>query len=347
LAIRRTTLADDALRLDLEMPDKLNVAVIGTGYWGKNLLRNFDALNSLYAFCDADDASRSGHEPNYPAARSFKSYADVLADEAVDAVAIATPAATHGALVRQALDAGKNVFVEKPLCLDIEEAEALRDLALARQNTLMVGHLLLYHPAFRAVKEYVASGRLGGLRYIYSNRLSLGKIRKEENALWSFAPHDISMILSLSGKMPEKITATGGHFLHDGVADTTLSHLSFSENLQAHIFVSWLHPFKDHRMVVIGEKGMVAFNDAAQGEDKVLSYPHTLEWNGDIPNVSRAEAEPIPYGAEEPLRLECKAFLDAVKNGTTPPSSADEGVRVLKVLDACQRAITSGTSVQL
>ena len=329
------------------MLDKLNVAVVGTGYWGQNLLRNFSELGVLHAFCDSDDGRRAAHAPNYPSAKCYQDYADVIADQNVNAVAIATPAATHGRLVRQALDAGKNVFVEKPLCLDVEEAKSLRDLALSLNLTLMVGHLLLYHPAFRAVKEFVDAGKLGRLRYIYSNRLSLGKIRKEENALWSFAPHDISMILSLTGKMPEKITATGGQYLHDGVADTTLSHLSFTDNLQAHIFVSWLHPYKEHRMVVVGDRGMVAFNDAAQGEQKVLSYPHKLEWNGDIPYVSKADAVPIPYGTEEPLKLECEAFLGAVKNGTAPPSSADEGVRVLKVLDACQKAITEGRVIGL
>lgn len=329
------------------MPNKLNVAVVGTGYWGKNLLRNFNDLGVLYAFCEAEDRKRSEHQEIYRSALSYKSFSDVLANKDIDAVVIATPAATHGGLVRQALEAGKSVFVEKPLCLDVHEAESLRDLASSLGVTLMVGHLLLYHPAFRAVKEYVDSGELGDLRYVYSNRLSLGKIRKEENALWSFAPHDISMILSLAGRMPERITATGGQYLYTGVADTTLSHLSFSNNLQAHIFVSWLHPFKDHRMVVIGENGMLAFDDAAQGGEKVLSYPHTLEWNGDIPNIAKADAVPIQYAADEPLKVECQAFIDAVTDGIAPPSDADEGVRVLKVLDACQKAITEGRVVEL
>jgi UDP-2-acetamido-3-amino-2,3-dideoxy-glucuronate N-acetyltransferase len=329
------------------MPNNPNIAVVGTGYWGKNLLRNFNDLGVLYAFYDTEEARRTEHGERYPSAKPYDCYASLLADENVGAVAIATPAATHGKLVRQALDAGKNVFVEKPLCLDVAEAEELRDLASSLKLTLMVGHLLLYHPAFRAVKDFVDRGKLGNLRYIYSNRLSLGKIRKEENALWSFAPHDISMILSLTGKMPKKITATGGHYLHDGVADTTLSHLKFTDNLQAHIFVSWLHPYKDHRMVVIGEQGMAAFNDAARGEEKVLSYPHALGWDGDIPFVSKADAEPIPYGTEEPLYLECKAFLDAMTKGITPPSDAGEGVRVLKVLDACQQAITHDKAIEL
>jgi len=310
---------------------------------GKILLRNYNDLGSLYARCDTDDGKRGEHLASYPAIKSFNSYLDVLADRDVHAVAIATPAATHGELTRLALDAGKNVFVEKPLCLDVDEAAQLRDLASSLNLTLMVGHLLLYHPAFRAMKAFVDAGNLGRLRYIYSNRLSLGKkFGKIENALCSFAPHDISMILSLAGRMPDTITATGGQYLHANVSDMTLPHLSFSGDLQAHIFVSWLHPYKDHRMVVIGEKGMVEFNDAAQGAEKILSYPHTLEWNENVPNVYKADAVPIPYRPEEPLKLECEAFLDATINGTTPPSNADEGVRVLKVLDACQSAITNG-----
>jgi UDP-2-acetamido-3-amino-2,3-dideoxy-glucuronate N-acetyltransferase len=333
--------------VDLSVSFDLNIAVVGTGYWGKNLLRNFDDLGVLYAFCDTEEARRIEHGEKYPSAKPYDCYDSLLADDNIGAVAIATPAATHGKLVRQALDAGKNVFVEKPLCLDVAEAEELRDLASSLKLTLMVGHLLLYHPAFLAVKTFVDSGKLGPIRYIYSNRLSLGKIRKEENALWSFAPHDISMILSLTGKMPERITATGGYYLHEGVADTTLSHLSFADNMQAHIFVSWLHPYKDHRMVIIGENGMIAFNDAEHGEDKVLSYPHALGWDGEIPVVSKADAEVIPYGNEEPLRLECMAFMDSVANGATPPSDADEGVRVLKVLAACQKSISDGVSVEL
>ena len=165
-------------------------------------------------------------------------------DSTINAVAIATPAATHGPLTRQFLEAGKNVFVEKPLCLDPIEAQELGHLARRRGLTLMVGHLLLYHPAFRALRSVVEQGDLGKLRYIYSNRASLGKVRTEENALWSFAPHDVSMILALAGRLPEKIVATGANYITQGVADTTLSHLSFSDDLQAHIFVSWLHPYK-------------------------------------------------------------------------------------------------------
>jgi len=329
------------------MTHNVRIGQVGTGYWGRNLLRNLDEIGALTAFCDIDPAARAAFQSQYPQATAYADFETLLQESDINGVMIATPAATHGKLVAMALDAGKHVFVEKPLCLDVAEAEALSARARDLKLTLMVGHLLLYHPAFLSIRGLVAPGRLGRLRYIYSNRLSVGKIRREENALWSFAPHDISMILALTGAMPEFVTATGGHYLSHDVADTTLSHLQFGDNVQAHIFVSWLHPFKDHKLVVVGEDGMVVFNDTLSGPEKVLLYAHDLRWEGDVPVVDRAEAEVIPYGDEEPLRRECLAFIDAVANGVEPPSNAAEGTRVLTVLDACQRALQSGQRIYL
>ena len=323
------------------------IGVVGAGHWGRNLLRNFDRLGALAAFADADPDSRNQASVDYPHASPFETLDSMLTAVNLDGVIIATPPVSHGALARQVLDAGKHVFVEKPLCLNVDEAEELNQVAQKSGLMLMVGHLLLYHPAFRAVKEVVDSGEIGKLRYIYSNRLNLGRIRREENALWSFAPHDISMILSLIGEMPRWVSATGGYYLSSDVADTTLSKLEFSGGAQAHIFVSWLHPYKDHRLVVIAESGMVVFNDTLNGPDKVLLYRHAVGVENDIPTVSRADAEPIVYGDEEPLRLECQTFLDAIADGTPPPSSGAEATRVLRVLDACQRAIDSGQRVDL
>jgi UDP-2-acetamido-3-amino-2,3-dideoxy-glucuronate N-acetyltransferase len=323
------------------------LAVIGTGYWGKNLVRNFAEIGVLAAICDSDANVVAHHCANYPTARPFSNPTDVAADPNIDAVAISTPAATHGALVRLFLEAGKQVFVEKPLCLNVEEAEELGRLANDRGLTLMVGHLLLYHPAFQALRAEVDKGRLGKLRYIYSNRASLGKIRTEENALWSFAPHDVSMILALSGRMPDKVFATGAHYITDGVADVTLSHLTFSENLQAHIFVSWLHPFKDHRLVVVGSDAMIVFNDVEQGADKLLFYPHTATTENYFPLVTKADAEPIPYADDEPLRMECHHFLNSIADGARPTSDSAEGLRVLKVLHTCEQAILTGHPVSM
>ncbi len=323
------------------------IAVVGTGHWGRNLLRNFHALGALAAFCDVRDDARAEFAALYPDATPHGDMRAVLADDAIDAVVIATPAATHGALAARALAAGKHVFVEKPLALDLAEGRALREQADRSGLTLMVGHLLLYHPAFVALETLVAEGALGDLRYIYSNRLSLGQIRREENALWSFAPHDISMILRLCGARPIRAMTNGGAYLSPTVADTTLSHLSFAGGVQAHIFVSWLHPYKDHRMVVVGSEGMAAFHDSQAGADKLLLYRHGVGWDGDAPSVARAEATPIPYGDGEPLAAECRHFLDCVASGARPRSDADEALGVLAVLDACQRSLTGGQPIEL
>lgn len=333
------------------MPGKneteVKVAVIGAGHWGKNIVRNMNALGVLSMVCESNMELCKSISGEYPDITVTENLDDALSSPQVAAVAIATPAASHGQLVRKALEAGKDVFVEKPLCLDITEAQELKTLAQDHGRVLMVGHLLLYHPAFQALQQTVASGTLGKLRYIYSNRASLGKIRREENALWSFAPHDISMILQLAGRLPERVVGTGGHYLTQDVADTTLTHLDFGDGLQSHIFVSWLHPYKDHRMVVIGEKAMAVFNDVEQAESKLMLYRHEARWDGDVPIISRANAEPIPYGDAEPLKLECETFLAAVRREARPVSDATEGIRVLTVLDACQRAVQSGNPVSL
>ncbi|MBT6830820.1 MAG: Gfo/Idh/MocA family oxidoreductase [Rhodospirillaceae bacterium] len=323
------------------------IAVIGVGYWGRNLVRNFSALGVLASVCEPDGKSRAMVREKYPDVAVFEQPEAVFSDLKIDSVVIATPAEMHGALARQALDAGKHVFVEKPLCLDVAEAETLKRLADEKGLVLMVGHLLLYHPAFRALLESVKSGGLGELRYIYSNRLSLGKIRREENALWSFAPHDISMILQLAGTIPRRVTATGAHYLTDGVADTTLSHLVLGGNLQAHIYVSWLHPFKEQKLVVVGEQAMIVFDDTKEAAEKLLLYRHRVGWDGAIPIVSKAAPEPIAFSESEPLRNECQAFLDAIDGISHPPSDAAEGIRVLKVLEACQRSILQGTAIDL
>jgi UDP-2-acetamido-3-amino-2,3-dideoxy-glucuronate N-acetyltransferase len=212
---------------------------------------------------------------------------------------------------------------------------------------LMVGHLLLYHPAFVALRALVHAGRIGALRYVYSNRVSLGRLRREENALWSFAPHDFSMILALAGAMPDRVSANGGSYLAHGVADTTLSHMHFPGGVQAHVFVSWLHPYKDQRLVVVGADGMAVFNDVADGADKLLLYPHRAQWDGDVPVVEKVAAEPIAYAPDEPLGRECAHFLDCCATGARPLSDAAEGLRVLAVLDACQRSLVQGRPITL
>jgi len=329
------------------MAGTLRIAVIGLGHWGRNLVRNMYELNALSMMYDSAPATRESFATIYPNVAMAGTLEEIWRDSSIAAVMIATPAATHRALAAAALDAGKHVFVEKPLCLDIGEAAELETKADRADRVLMVGHLLLYHPAFCALASVAASGGLGTLRYIHANRASLGRIRREENALWSFAPHDISMILQLAGRMPLSVACSGGQFLSEGVADTTLSHLDFGAALQAHIFVSWLHPYKDHRLVVIGSDAMAVFDDVEPGPRKLLLYRHKAEWSGDLPVVSKAEAEPIPYDEAEPLRRECEAFLAAIRGESRPPSDGAEGIRVLRVLDACQRALSSAERIRL
>jgi len=318
---------------------KLKVGLIGLGYWGKNIARNLSELGILSAICDNNLNFLTHYKEVYKEARGYNNENDLL-NSNIDAVFIATPAATHESLVRLALNKGKHVFVEKPLCLNVSEGEALRGLANSKSLKLMVGHLLLYHPAFISLKKLLISGGLGNIRYIYSNRLSLGKLRKEENALWSFAPHDISMILSLIDEYPINIEASGGYYLNKDIADTTMTQMTFSNGIQAHVFVSWLHPFKDQKLVVVGDKAMATFIDIEEKEKKLLIYNHDVSWQGDIPKIEMAEGIPIKYDmTKEPLREECKSFIRWIIEEVKPPSDVSEGLRVLKVLEAADKEL--------
>lgn len=318
------------------------VAVVGAGYWGKNLVRNFHSLNALAGVCDSDMERLESSKQQYPSARMFSAYSDVLRDEAIRAVAIATPAEAHARAVREALLVGKDVFVEKPLCLSVEEGEELVGLAKKKNRILMVGHLLWYHPAVLKLKELIAAGELGRIQYIYSNRLNLGKIRREENILWSFAPHDISVILGLLNEIPDGIRAQGGNYLHQRIADVTISLLSFPSGVKAHIFVSWLHPFKEQKLVVVGDRKMAVFDDLEK-KDKLVLYPHSIDWKNYIPIPNKADAQPIEVDTREPLQAECRHFLDCVESRSCPRTDGEEGLRVLSVLQRCQEALEKET----
>ena len=315
------------------------IGLVGLGYWGKNIARNLNSLNRLYAICDKDKVLLDQHSKIYPNTKIFNNFKTLLNSE-VDTIMIATPAKMHGKMVFESLKNNKNVFVEKPLCLDLSEGYNLKKLANAKGLKLMVGHLLLYHPAFLSVKNLIDNGKIGKLRYIYSNRLSLGKLRKEENALWSFAPHDISMILALVKSEPILVEASGGFYLNKNVADTTITFMHFSQNVKAHVFVSWLHPFKDQRLIVIGEKGMITFIDSNEKEEKLLIYNHEVGWNGEEPIIDKAEGISIPYEMDkEPLNEEIKSFINWLIFDKKPLSDVDEGLRVLKVLHSAEKKL--------
>ncbi len=314
------------------------VVVVGSGYWGQNLVRNYYQMNALLAICDSNRERLEELGKKYPECALITDYQEVLDDEKIRAVVIATPAETHYKLVEKALLAGKDVYVEKPLCLSVEEGTELVKLARKLDRVLMVGHLLWYHPALRKLKELIDDGELGQIRYIYSHRLNFGKIRREENILWSFAPHDISVILGLLGEMPDSVQAQGGNYLHSQIADVTMSTMSFPSGVKAHIFVSWLHPFKEQKLVVVGDKKMAVFNDVEK-TDKLLLYPHSIDWKNNILIANKADSQAVIYDEVEPLRAECLHFLECIQNRTQPLTDGSEGLRVLTVLNQCQAAL--------
>lgn len=308
------------------------VAVVGCGRWGKNLARDFAALGALEAIVEVDPAVSA----SLAAAHGCRALGldEALADPAIDGVVIAAPAALHHPLAKRALAAGKHVYVEKPLALSVEDGNELVTLADKAGRCLMVGHLLQYHPAFLALKEFVASGALGKLSYIYSNRLSLGTLRHEEDVLWSFAPHDISMILALAGEAPDEIAAFSAPTLHPGIGDVVQLQLAFANGIKGHIFCSWLHPFKEQRLVVVGERGMVVFEDsAADPADKLRVYDHKIAWTNGVPRAIKGEGAPLPYSPGNPLMEECRHFLAAIANGTAPRTDGREALAVLSVLE--------------
>ena len=312
------------------------LAVIGAGYWGKNLVRNFTALNVLHTVCDLTAAGRATAAAIAPQAQIVDDLESVLADPAINAVVIATPAETHFKVVQAALNADKDVFVEKPLALTFAEGAQLVQLARQRGRILMVGHVLEYHPAILRLRQLLADGELGKIHYIYSNRLNLGKIRSEENILWSFAPHDIAVILRLMGGMPFQVIACGGSYIQPNIADVTITNLLFDNGVRAHIYVSWLHPFKEQRLVVVGSKKMASFDDVAK---ELVLYDQRVDLKEGGPIPVKGEGELVPFAADEPLRLECQAFLDAVITRQPPITDGESGLRALKVLQAAQRSL--------
>lgn len=316
------------------------VAVVGCGYWGKNLVRNFHELDALTIVCDCRPRVLEEVANKYPV-RTTVEVDTLLADNEVDAVVLATPAATHYELVKRSLMAGKDVYVEKPLCLRVSEAEELVALADKLHSVLMVGHILQYHPAILELKKLIATGELGNLKYIFSSRLNLGKLRPEEDILFSFAPHDISAILYLLGESPARISTHGGTYIDSHIVDTTMTTCDFKSGVQAHIFVSWLHPFKEQKLTIVGGKKMAVFDDM-EPEKKLTLYPHRIDWIDRTPVARKDAAEIVELPVEEPLRNECQHFLHCVSTRQTPRTDGQNGLRVLRVLDACERSLQGG-----
>lgn len=314
------------------------VAVVGAGHWGKNLVRNFGELSALAAVVDPDSELARNLATTHGALAADLDA--VLADREVHGVAIAAPAPLHHRLAKRALEAGKHVFVEKPVALTMADAEDLIATADAAGLTLMVGHLLQYHPVFLRLKAMVDAGELGRVRYIYSNRLSLGKIRREEDVLWSFAPHDISMVLALAGEEPVRVRAAAACLLDDKIADSATVQLAFPSGCRGHIFVSWASPFKEQKLVVVGEDAMAVFDDTQPSWDnKLMLFRQPIVWRDGVPATVKVEPERIEVTHGEPLKAECNHFLDCIATGRRPRTDGAEGMRVLRVLTRASESI--------
>jgi predicted dehydrogenase len=314
------------------------VAVIGCGYWGRNLIRVFRDLRALKVVCDEQKVGRDEAQRIAPEATVLSRFEDVLAREDLRCIVLATPAETHERLVMQAIAAGRDVLVEKPMALNYQQGLRMHTAAVQHDCILMVGHLLEYHSAVLRLRELVADGVLGKVNYIYSNRLNLGKIRTEENALWSFAPHDIAVILRLVGELPLEVTCTGGTYVTPNLADITMSCFHFRSGLRAHIFVSWLNPFKEQKLVVVGDKQMAVFDDVVKDEKLVL-FNQRVDLNNRQPVIQKGSSEVVQVPGDEPLRRECEHFLDCVRTRRKPLTDSLSGMDVLRVLEACQASL--------
>lgn len=317
------------------------IGLIGLGFWGKNILRNLYELGALNKAYDIDAGLIAENKLKYPGVNYVSSLDNILCDNSIKAVFIATPAVTHYDLAKKVLLSGRDVFVEKPVALNIKDGEELVKLAEKENRILMVGHILRYHPAMVKLKEIISSGELGRIQYIYSNRLNIGKFRSEENILWSFAPHDISAILMLLKDEPIKVSAFGGDYLSRGIYDTTLTTLEFKSYVRAHIFVSWLHPYKEQKLIVVGSNAMAVFDDLS--DEKLCVYRHIVEWvNGKMPVAHKAERSVIAVENREPLNEEIKHFLNCVENRTNPETDGYEALRVLRVLELAEESLGGG-----
>ena len=329
----------------------LRVGVVGLGYWGPNLARNFDRLAEceLTWICDPSEAARSRWGSAFPDARVGSRLDELLDDPGLDAVAVATPVPTHAELAARVLAAGKHCFVEKPLARSVAEAEDVVEAARRAGRVLMVGHLLEYHPGLQKLKEIAASGELGQIHYIYGNRLNLGKLRAEENALWSLGAHDVSVLLHLAEEEPAECTAMGESYMRDGVEDVVFCYLRFPSGVAAHLHLSWLDPHKERRFTVVGSRKMATFDDMElerkltvydKGFDEDFSsYGEYIARSGDVwsPRV----------GNDEPLRLECRHFVDCARDGVAPRSDGESGLRVVRVLESLQRSLDESRGAQV
>ena len=326
------------------MSEPVRVGMTGIGRWGRHLLRNFATLpgSDLRWICDPDPELLADRVAAHPAARPTTAFEDLLADPELEAVVLATPVPTHHDLARRALEAGKHVFVEKPMTFSAAEARDLRDTVQRTGRTLMVGHLLRYHPGIVKVRELIDAGELGDVRYVYGNRVNLGTIRPDENALWSLGVHDVSVVLHLLGDEPDEVSARGECYVRPNVQDVVFGYIRFPTGQIGHLHLSWLDPDKLRRMTVVGTRKMAVFDDmAAEGKVTVHDKGEIHMPEGRI-STHTGDIWSPRIDATEPLRLECEHFLECVRTGAEPRTGVDEGLRVVEVLEAMQTSLERG-----
>lgn len=324
----------------------INLGIVGVGGWGKNLLRNFQEIKGarVAVACDLVEKRRAEASLRYPDLRVTADLDEIVAAPEIQAVVVATPGATHARIALQCLEAGKHVFVEKPMALTARDCESMIAVAEKKGLTLMVGHLLLYHGAVRKLKELLAAGAVGDLHYLYTQRLNLGKIRRSEDALWTFAPHDVSVALYLVGARPVSVSARGESYVQKGVADIAFAWLSFPGNVLAHHHVSWLDPHKIRRTTVVGARKMIVFDDMDSAEplriyDKGVGESLEYDSFGEYLNLRYGDVHIPAIKIGEPLKAECSHFLDCVREGKRPLTDGRNGLDVVRVLEAASRSM--------
>lgn len=330
---------------------KKNIAIVGAGYWGKNLIKVFFQLGVLKSICDLDQNILNKRKAEYSGVEAVQDIMNILNDDDIKGVVLATPATSHYALAKKVLESNKDVFIEKPLALKLDDGNELIELSDKNSQILMVDHLFLYHSAFIELKNLIDQGELGEMLYIYSTRLNFGIIRVEENALWSLTPHDISMSIELFGCLPKSVNAGGKCYLNENICDAVTARLEFGDNRMAEIFGSWLYPIKDRKLVAVGSKKMAVFDDTAK--DKLIIYSHKIEWSKDgsgqrVPRAIPADGVVINITQSEPLMEAAKHFISCIKTRQKPKTDGSEAIGVLRILDACQKSMNSnGKSIAI
>ena len=323
---------------------KKKVCVVGAGRWGKNHICTLSELGDLGGVVESNPEVLNSLKSTYPEIQYFSDLESALT-HGFDGFTVATPAESHFEIARKIIESGHHVLVEKPITMNSADALRLHELSMKNKVNLMVGHVLLFHPAFQKIKQLIEDGTLGDLQYIYSNRLNLGTIRTEENVFWSFAPHDVALFQWLTGSYPETVNSSGMDILQNGIHDTTVTTLEYPKKLMGHIYVSWLHPFKEHRFVVVGSKGMIRFEDSLEGKPLVF-YDKSITWENGKPIPRSGATRYVKFEDVMPLTRELQYFVDHLNGESIKISNSEHAIEVMKILETATESLMEGSDGQ-